>query len=104
MAIVFGKIKCVLCDGYSGVMESVHGYGIYQSEIAKRIHYHPECLELIQMYPESFHSLQVDMSLHIIELRKKNYEKVNSTMISGYEEKIAKLKSTHFEKMMPSKT
>lgn len=103
MAWVIGKLKCALCNEASGLLHSVHGYGIYSEDIKHRIHYHPECLELIQMYPESFHSLKVDMSLEILERKKRNIKKYNSKKISEYEDKIQTLKETHFENMMPSK-
>ena len=102
MAIILGKVKCHFCKGYMGILHSVHGYGVYANEIEKRVYYHPEYIELIQMYPESHLSIDVDMALWIIE-RKKENQKTNDDIIPNYEKKCEKLKLSHFENMMPSK-
>ena len=101
MTIILGKVKCVFCNNKNGLIHSICDYGIY-GEIGRRIHYHPECLELVQMYPESFGHRKVDMALKIIDMIQecKNF---NKNIISKYEKKLEKLKISHFENMMPAK-
>ena len=103
MAIVIGSIKCLFCEKKFGILHSSHGYGQYANEISQRVFYHPECLELIQMYPEIFGHRKVDRALMILDQIKENKQKTNDVIISDYETKRQKLLSSHFENMMPSK-
>lgn len=100
--ITVGTIKCYFCGRIGGVLTSVHDYGSY-GEVGLRIHYHRECLELVELYPTAFPSIMVDKVLHIEELKKDQLVDFNSKIIEKYEEKIEKAKQKHFENMMPSK-
>jgi hypothetical protein len=102
MAMVIGKIKCCFCEKKGGIFHSVHEHGIY-GEIRKRIFYHPECLELIESYPEVYGHRSVDMALHIHDLRKENIKR-NNEIIPNFKEKVEKLQQCHFERMMPTKS
>ena len=100
MALVIGKIKCCFCGEKRGVFHSVHQYGIY-GETGKRFFYHPECLELIETYPEVYGHKAVDMALHIHELKEKAIKICNGAIIPEFKEKIEKLQQYNFERMMP---
>jgi hypothetical protein len=103
MAIIFGKIKCAFCDRKTGFMCSVHGYGMYALDVTKRTFYHPECLELIQMYPEAFGHRKADLALDILQRMKENKKRTNKSIIPDYQKKLETLRESHFENMMPSK-
>ena len=101
MAFIIGKIKCHFCGKNNGVLHSVHAYGIYEDEVRKRTFYHPECLELIEIYPENFDHKLLDMAIYINDLRKENIEKCNGKIIKDFKEKVEKLRQNHFERMIP---
>jgi len=101
MAIIFGKVKCYFCGEKSGVMQSVHEFGVYASDIGKRIFYHQECLEMIEIEPEKHGHRMVDKALNIIELKKKCMKMYNSDIVSNYKKKIEALHRNNFERMMP---
>lgn len=103
MAFIIGNVKCFFCGKKQGFFHSCHGYGIYADEIKRRVFYHPECLELVQMYPEIFGHRKVDRALVILDQIKKNKRQINSDIISNHEKKRQKLLDSHFENMMPSK-
>jgi len=102
MAIIIGKIKCYFCNGTCGLFHSVHDYGIY-GDAGRRIFYHPECLELIEMEPEKYANIMMDKALHIAELREICIKTSNSKIISSFNERVEKLHQKHFERMMPKK-
>ena len=99
MALVFGKLRCCFCNSKKGFIHSICDYGSY-GEVGRRLHYHPECLELVQMYPEAYGHRAVDQALNIIDLKKKAME-FNKDIISDYEKKLESLRTSHFENMMP---
>ena len=99
MHFIIGSIKCYFCNKKAGIMESVHKYGIYDTDVGSRIFYHSECLEIIERDPERSGPLDVDKAINISELRKKNRE-YNLEIIPEYNEKIQELKSNNFERML----
>ncbi len=101
MVFMIGKIKCYFCNGKDGLIHSVCDHDIY-SGIGRRIFYHPECLELVEINPEKFGHKMMDKALHIIELRK-NCMCYNNGIIKSFNKKVEKLHTNHFERMMPSK-
>lgn len=103
MAFQIGKHKCYFCEEKKGFFHSVHAYGIY-GEMGKRIYYHPECLEMVEIEPETFGSIMMDKALHINELKQRNLKNHNSYIVKKHKEKVDKLHRMHFEKMMPKKT
>lgn len=103
MALIIGKIKCCFCGEKEGVLESVHGYGLYDAP-AKRTHFHPECLELVEMYPEIYGHKAADLAIDINDKRNKNMLRKNNNIISDYQKTREKLKMNNFERMMPTKT
>ena len=103
MGFVIGKLKCYFCKRKGGLFHSVHKYGIYANDVAGRIFYHPECLEMVEIDPERYSHIMVDKAINIGELRKQNISKVNSNLIEWYEEKVITLHKNHFERMMPKK-
>jgi hypothetical protein len=100
MALIFGNIKCYFCGNTGGLFHSVHDYGIY-GDIGKRIFYHPECMEMVQLDPEKFAHIWMDKAIHIEGLRKSNIATYNSKIISEFKKKVEKLHISHFERMMP---
>lgn len=96
------KPKCVFCEGIKGLFHSVHAYGIYGA-IGKRLHYHPECLEMVEIDPEKFGHIMVDKAIYINDLKNENVRKNNSRMKKEFKEKVEKLHQRHFERMMPRK-
>ena len=101
MAIQIGRMKCCLCKGKRGFFHSVHAYGCY-GDVGKRYYYHPECLELVEMYPEQHEHRVVDMAIEISDRKKDNIKGTNDNIIKDHQKKIEKLKTNHFERMMPS--
>ena len=102
MPIILGKIKCYFCRQKDGLMYSVCDYGIY-GDIGRRLFYHPECLEVIQISPEASGHILMDKALHIQDMRRKNEKNCNQSIAKEYKEKIEKLQIEHFERMMPKK-
>jgi hypothetical protein len=99
--MIIGKPVCYFCKEKGGLLHSVNAFGIY-GEIGKRIYYHPDCLELVEMEPEKFGHKMVDKALHIHELMDEN-KKVNKVIIEKRKEKIEKLRQYNFERMIPDK-
>ena len=102
MALILGKIKCCFCGKINGVIQSVHGYGIYGEDINKRIFFHDKCLEMVEYDPEKFGNSIVDIAIYINELKKKNLEE-NSSIEKTFKKKVETLQKNHFERMMPKK-
>ena len=100
MAIIFGKLKCIFCGKKNGLLHSVHGYGIYKDDMGKRIFYHSNCLEMIEMEPEKFGHAMADKALYIHELKEKN-EQDNIRICKKYKATIDKLNQKNFERLMP---
>jgi hypothetical protein len=100
MGVVIGKIKCCFCGTKGGIIHSVNEYGIY-GEIGKRMFYHPECLEIRQIYPTAFDHRSVDMAIKIVELIQENERKDNSHIIQSYKDKAKTLERSHFEQLIP---
>lgn len=99
MALILGKIKCCFCENKSGVIQSVHHYGIY-GEVGKRIFYHDKCLEMIECEPEKFGHLIVDMAIHINDLKERNL-KENKELEKEFRRVNETLQRKHFERMIP---
>jgi hypothetical protein len=102
MAVTIGRLKCCLCGKKTGILKSVHQYGEYGG-VGGRHHYHQECLELVEMYPEKYGHRITDMAININDLHKDNDERFNSHIIENYKKQVEKLKKTNFERMMPKK-
>lgn len=102
MGFVVGKLKCCLCGKKEGVLKSVHQYGEYGG-VGGRHHYHQECLELVETYPEKYGHKITDMAVHINDLHGRNDKYFNSHIIEKYKEKIETLQKNNFERMMPKK-
>jgi hypothetical protein len=102
MPLIIGKIKCYFCKEKDGFMYSVCDYGIY-GDVGRRIFYHPECLEVVQINPENSGHTLMDKAIHIDDLRKENIKQCNKNLIEDFKKKIEKLHQSHFEKMMPRK-
>lgn len=100
--LTVGAISCYFCRMIGGVFHSVHEIGLY-GDAGQRIHYHPQCLELVELYPTAFPSIMVDKALVIEELKQVENEKINASIIPNYEKKIQAAKQKHFENMMPTK-
>jgi len=101
MALTIGRLKCYFCCDKDGVLESVCDYGIY-GDVGGRIHYHMECLQMVEVSPEKFGSIMMDKAIHINELRRACM-KVNKELEPVFKRKIAQLFKDNFERMMPSK-
>lgn len=99
MAITIGKIKCCFCKDKDGLLHSVCDHGIY-GEVGRRIYYHPECMEMVQMEPEKFGHRAIDMAIKIEEQRKECIEDFNDNIVDEYKKKVEKLHRAHFERMM----
>ena len=100
MALTIGKLKCYFCASKDGVLESVCDYGIY-GDIGGRIHYHQECLQMVEINPEVHGNIMVDKAIHINELRRECM-KFNIKLEPVFKKKIAQLFQDNFERMMPS--
>jgi len=101
MAWVIGKLKCYFCGAKGGLFHSVHDYGIY-GDVGKRIFYHSECLEMVEIEPEKFGHILTDRAIHIHELRERNIP-FNLTIEELLISKVEKLHKFSFERMMPKK-
>jgi hypothetical protein len=99
-AFIIGKLRCCFCKGKYGLLSSVHGHGIYSSDIGQRIFYHDECLVSVTEHPERYGHSNVDMAIQIVERKKKNI-RVNESIISDHNKNIKDLQHYHFEKMLP---
>lgn len=99
MALIIGRIKCCFCGEKKGFMHSVHNYGIYGG-VRKRIFYHTECLELIEVNPEKYGHNMVDKALDIIELKRKCI-KHNNIIKQDHQDKLDTLRTHNFERMIP---
>ncbi len=100
MAFIIGKLKCCFCKNKGGILSSVHGYGIYNSDIGKRIFYHDECLQAVSEFPERYGHTDVDLGIQIIDKHKKNI-KINQDIISKHNNNIKGLQHYTFERMLP---
>lgn len=100
MGFVVGKLKCWFCSKKAGVLQSVHEYGIYGG-VGGRIHYHQECLEMVEVAPEKFGHRITDKAVKINDLRKRNEKNFNKYIIEKFEKKVASLHQSNFERMMP---
>jgi hypothetical protein len=101
MPFIIGKIKCYFCENDTGLMYSINQFGLY-GQAGKRIFYHPECLEMVELSPEKFGHKMMDKALHIHELEEKN-KKINKTIPDIFKHKVDKLHRLNFERMMPKK-
>jgi len=101
MALIIGKLKCYFCGKKTGFFHAVHQYGIY-GELGKRIFYHPECLEMIEVDPERFGHILANRALHIGELKTQNLN-INKELEANLNKKVEQLHLNHFERMMPKK-
>ena len=97
MALILGKIKCHFCGKKNGVIHSVHAYGVYANDVGKRTFYHPECLEIVEIYPEESGHKIMDMAIYINDLRKENIKKCNKKIIKDFKERVEKLHQNHFD-------
>jgi hypothetical protein len=102
MSFIIGKIKCCFCGGKDGVIHSVCDYGIY-GDVGKRIFYHSECLEMVELKPEKFGHIMMDKAINIDDLRKRNTNECNKNLEEEFNKKVEKLHRSHFERMMPRK-
>ena len=99
-AFIIGRLKCCFCKNKRGLLSSVHGYGIYESVVGKRIFYHDECLQHVSEFPESYSHTDVDMAIQIVEKKKKNID-MNEKIISKHKNNIKELQHYTFERMLP---
>ncbi|MDX1806214.1 MAG: hypothetical protein R3267_04215 [Paenisporosarcina sp.] len=100
MAFTVGKLKCYFCGEKDGVFESVCKYGIY-GDVGGRIHYHMECLQLIEAAPEKYGNIMVDKAIFINESRQRCMQ-FNKELEPKFKKKINELFKHNFERMMPS--
>jgi len=100
MVLILGKVKCYFCRKKEGVIYSVHDYGCY-GDVGKRIFYHPECLEMVQIDPEKYGHNWADKAINITELMERNITQCNKNLISEFQKKMETLHRHHFERMMP---
>lgn len=100
MALIIGKIKCCFCKEKDGWIHSVCDYGIYGA-VGRRIFYHPECLEMVEIEPEKFGHIMMDKAININDLRKQNINECNSNLVENFKKKVEKLHTNHFERMIP---
>ena len=84
------------------MLHAVHDYGIY-GDVGKRIFYHPECLELVEIEVEKHGHLLVDMAININDLKKQNIKGFNSDIFENHKKRMEKLHQQNFERMMPTK-
>ena len=101
MPLIIGKLKCCFCKKNKGVLTSVHEYGIY-GEVGKRIFFHEQCMEQIEMEPEKFGHINADMAIKIHDLMNKN-SKQNECIIEQFVKNNELLQRKHFERMMPKR-
>jgi len=101
MGFVVGQLKCWFCGKKEGVLQSVHEYGIYETDVGERIFYHQECLELVEVSPEKFGHKHADKAISINDLRKQNEDHFNNKIIEKFEKKVESLHQSNFERMMP---
>lgn len=99
MTIILGKVKCYFCGEKNGVFQSVCNYGIY-GDVGKRLFYHQECLEMVEKDPEKFGHIMIDRAIQINDL-KKECIKFNHTVEEKFKQKVEKLHTQNFERMMP---
>jgi hypothetical protein len=99
MAFIIGKIKCYICGEKDGLFHSVCSYGIY-GEVGGRIFYHPECVRMIELEPEKFGHKLMDKVLYLAELENKCKPK-NKNVVKDYKDKVNKLLSNNFNRMIP---
>ena len=102
MALILGKLKCYFCDGKDGLLYSVCDYGIY-GEVGKRIHFHRECLQMIECEPEKFGHKMTDRALYINELMEQCIKRCNVHIAERFQKKVDSLHQAHFERMIPPK-
>ena len=102
MALILGKIKCCFCSKTDGIITSVCGYGCY-GEVSKRIFYHEECLQLIEAEPEKFGHQMMDKAIDVNSRKISCRKNCNDNIISEFKEKVSKLNTYNFERMMPQK-
>ncbi len=102
MVLILGKIKCCFCKGKKGVIHSVHGYGIYKSDISKRTFFHLECLKEVEENPTRHTHTDVDLAVQINDKLEDNI-KHNQDIIKNIKENDEKLHSRHFEALLPSR-
>lgn len=102
MAIILGSLKCCFCKYKNGILKSVHSYGIY-GEAGKRIFFHDECLQSVEMEPEKFGHAMVDMALHIHYLQEENLKKTNAHIVDHFKKSVEKLQQKNFERLLPKK-
>ena len=100
MGFVVGKLKCCFCKAKEGILQSVHTHDIY-GDVGRRIYYHQECLEIVEVEPQKFSHRTVDKAIQINDLRKANEEHYNSKIIEKYKKKVESLQKSNFERMMP---
>ena len=86
MAIILGKIKCCFCGIKDGLIHSVCDHGIY-GDIGKRIFYHPECLQMVELNPEKFGHIMIDKAINIGDLRKENINGCNEQLHEKFQKK-----------------
>ena len=99
MAFIIGKLRCCLCGQKDGILESVCDYGIY-GDVGGRIFYHIQCLQLIEITPEKYGHIMADKAIMIND-RIKECIKFNDKIEKTFDEKVQKLMSNHFERMLP---
>lgn len=100
MALIFGKIKCYFCNKKDGLLQSVCHCGLY-GELGKRIFYHDECLQIVEVDPEKFSNIMVDKAIYINDLKKECMKRFNKYIIQKHRKKIEELNRSNFERMMP---
>ena len=103
MVWIIGKIKCCFCKRKTGMLYSIHSYGIYEYDMGKRIFYHPECLEIVEMDPEKHGHEMMDLALYISDMKRLNIKRTNKKIIKEHQKKVSQLHINHFERMMPKK-
>jgi hypothetical protein len=92
------KVKCCFCQSDRGMIRSVCEHGIY-GEQGKRLFFHQECLEMIEMEPEKYGNINVDMAIYINNLIEVWSKKIN--LVEEFQEKLTKLRQQSFSRMMP---
>jgi hypothetical protein len=99
MAVTIGKIRCYFCATKDGIMESVCDYGIY-GDVGRRIHYHPQCLQMVELSPEAHGNIMMDKAIFINE-RRKECMGFNDDIEKVFKKKVERLKRNNFERMFP---
>lgn len=85
------KVRCCFCDETRGFLHSVHDWGMYKTELGRRIFYHPGCLGVVTCEPEFSGSINVDKALNILNLLPSN-QTFNENIVFSNKEKFKKLK------------